>query len=63
MKEFMPFPKGISPKVNVIAFELAYYDHAVYLFNYYTKRTPPSESDRNTIYHLTVCKQMITFIR
>ena len=39
------FPKGIFPKVNVIArleYELAYYDSAVYRFNHYTKRTPPS---------------------
>ena len=38
------FPKGICPKVNVIAqleFELAYYDSAVQCFNYYSTRTPP----------------------
>ena len=38
------FPKGICPKVNVIArleFELAYYDSAVYRFNHCTTRTPP----------------------
>ena len=38
------FPKGICPKVNVIArleFELAYYDFAVHRFNHYTTRTPP----------------------
>ena len=37
------FPKGICPKVNVIArleFELAYYDSAVHRFNHYTTRTP-----------------------
>ena len=37
------FPKGICPKVNVIArleFELAYYDSAVHRFNHYTMRTP-----------------------
>ena len=36
------FPKGICPKVNVIArleYELAYYDSAVHRFN--TTRTPP----------------------
>ena len=36
------FPKGICPKVNVIArleFELAYYDSAVYRFDHYTPRT------------------------
>ena len=37
------FPKGICPKVNVIArleYELAYYDSAVNRFNHYTTRTP-----------------------
>ena len=40
------FPKGICPKVNVIArleYELAYYDSAVHRFNHYTTRTPPLE--------------------
>ena len=38
------FPKGICPKVNVIArleYELANYDSAVHRFNHYTTRTPP----------------------
>ena len=38
------FPKGICPKVNVIArleYELEYYDSAVHRFNHYTTRTPP----------------------
>ena len=38
------FPKGICPKVNVIArleYELAYYDSVVHHFNHYTTRTPP----------------------
>ena len=38
------FPKGICPKVNVIAwleYELAYYDSAVHRFNPYATRTPP----------------------
>ena len=38
------FPKGICPKVNVIArleYELTYYDSAVHRFNHYTTRTPP----------------------
>ena len=38
------FPKGICPKVNIIARlenELAYYDSAVHHFNHYTTRTPP----------------------
>ena len=37
------FPRGICPKVNVIArleYELAYYDSAVHPFNHYTTRTP-----------------------
>ena len=37
------FPKGICPKVNVIArleYELAYYDSTVHHFNHYTTRTP-----------------------
>ena len=37
------FPKGICPKVNVIArleHELAYYDSAVHRFNHYTTKTP-----------------------
>ena len=40
---FHTFPKGICPKVNVIArleYELAYYDSAVHRFNHYTTRTP-----------------------
>ena len=54
------FPKGICPKVNVIArleYELAYYDSAVHRFNHYTTRTglisaspesQPSSSDAKT---------------
>ena len=37
------FPKGICPKVNIIAqleYELAYYDSAVHRFNNYTTLTP-----------------------
>ena len=37
------FPKGICPKVNVIArleYELTYYDSAIHRFNHYTTRTP-----------------------
>ena len=37
------FPKGICPKVNVVArleYELAYYDSAVHRFNHYPTRTP-----------------------
>ena len=42
------FPKGIFPKVNVIArleFELAYYDSAVLRFNHYTTWIPPKYDD------------------
>ena len=42
-KEVHTFPKGICPKVNVIArleYELAYYDSAVPRFNHCTTRTP-----------------------
>ena len=41
------FPKGICPKVNVIAqleFELAYYDSAFQRFNHYTTKIPPHSS-------------------
>ena len=41
--EVHAFPKGICPKVNVIArvgFEHAYYDSAVQRFNHYATRTP-----------------------
>ena len=44
------FPKGICPKVNVIAqleYELAYYDSAVHLFNHYTTKTPPRNTEVN----------------
>ena len=43
-KRVHTFPKGIYPKVNVIArleYELAFYDSAVHCFNHYTTRTPP----------------------
>ena len=42
-------PKGICPKVDVIArleFEPAYYDFAVYCFNHYTTRTPHFEKSQ-----------------
>ena len=41
------FPKGICPKVNVIArleYEQAYYNSSVQHFNHYTRRTPPQEN-------------------
>ena len=44
------FPKGICPKVNVIAwqdFELTNYDSAVHPFNHYTTRTPPTLCSEN----------------
>ena len=46
------FPKGICPKVNVIArleYELAYYDSVVHRFNHYTTRTPPKMFENKTI--------------
>ena len=48
------FPKGICPKVNVrvqLEFKLIYHNPAVYCFNHYTTRTPPSTiSNRVYIY-------------
>ena len=41
------FPKGICPKVKVIArleYELAFYDSAVHRFNHYTTRTSPEST-------------------
>ena len=41
---FITFPKGICPKVNIIAlpeFELAYHDSTNQRFNNYTMRTTP----------------------
>ena len=38
------FPKGICPKVNIIAwleFELAYHESAVHRLNHYTTGTTP----------------------
>ena len=56
------FPKGICPKVKVIArleYKLAYYDSAVHCFNHYTMRTPLNRSvwkllDKNTYNNITV---------
>ena len=56
-KEIHAFPKGISPKVNVIAqleFNLAYDDVGVQLVNPYAMGTSP----RNTWYHITMCKKL-----
>ena len=42
------FPKGIWPKMNVIArleYEFAYYDSAVHRFNHYNTRTPRQQVD------------------
>ena len=50
------FPKGICPKVNVMArleYELAYYDSAVHRFNHYTTRTPPELGDPLVSQNLT----------
>ena len=53
------FPKGICPKVNVIArleYELAYYDPAVHRFNHYATRTPPIlETPLLNTQHYKVC--------
>ena len=43
------FPKGISPKINVIVlleFELTYYDIAVQHITHYAMGTLPSEEGR-----------------
>ena len=48
------FPKGICPKVNVIArleYELAYYDSTVYRINHYTSRTPPINLEFHQLDH------------
>ena len=45
------FPKGICPKVNVIArreYELAYYDSAVHHFNHYTTRLYTKKKEKRT---------------
>ena len=42
-------PKGICPKVNVVArleYELAYYDSTVHRFNHYTTRTNNFQIDQ-----------------
>ena len=47
------FPKGICPKVNVIApleYELAYYDSAVHRFKHYTTRTPSEVKELRLLY-------------
>ena len=44
IREFIAFPEGFSPKVNVIAtleFELAYYEAAFHQVNHHTTRIPP----------------------
>ena len=54
-KEIHTFPKGINPKVNIIArleYKPPYYDSAVHQFNHYTKRTP----SHRTVWHLN-CMQ------
>ena len=59
------FPKGICPKVNVIArleYELAYYDSAVHRFTHYATRTPPPiffEKDFNSALYLICCTKFI----
>ena len=69
------FPKGICPKVNVIArleYELAYYDSAVHRSsNHYTTRTPSvrnftffkfrfsTRGERNTIFYYADCSSIV----
>ena len=46
IKSFIPFPRGISQKVNVIVqqeFELAYYHVSDQYVHHYTKVTSPCE--------------------
>ena len=59
------FPKGICPKMNVLArqeYELAYYDSAVHRFNHYTTRTPLSFSycSKRTNYNWYNCHLHVT---
>ena len=52
------FPKGICPKVNVIArleYELAYYDSTIHRFNHYTTRTPPCWKWIIFSHNLSIC--------
>ena len=52
IKGYRLFPKGIRPKVKVLArpeFELAYNDSEVHCFNHYISRTPQS-FEKNFIY-------------
>ena len=56
-KEVHTFPKGICPKVNVIArleFESAYYDSAVHHFNHYTTKTPPIRLSKQLKHQVTI---------
>ena len=46
IKMFILFPKGMSPKMNALAwpeFELAYYDVAIQLADHYVTGTPSSK--------------------
>ena len=50
-KEVHTFPKGISPKVNVLArleFELAYYDVTIQYISPHTTETPPLHTHTHT---------------
>ena len=56
----LSFPEGICSKVNFTAgveFELANYDLAVQYFSHYATEIP--WFDRNTWYHVTVCKKKV----
>ena len=57
------FPGSISLKLNIISqleFKLAYLKTTVLDFNYYATGTPKSFIlDRNTWYHITMCKKLL----
>ena len=56
------FPKGICPKVNVIArleYELAYYDSAVHRFNHYTTRTHPEDEIWYVFRNGDICQRLL----
>ena len=59
------FPKGICPKVNVIArleFGFACYDSAVHRFNHNTTRTPPIYLYEFTRVCVCVCVCVCVFV-
>ena len=65
-KGFHTFPKGICPKVKVIApleYELAYNDSAVHRFNHYTTRTPLFIAEVRILFFLRVLKSLNGIIK